>query len=250
MILKVLSGILWILFLGTVIYGSMFWLLCLTDWEKTVHVKKGKRRVLGGIAVGNAIAVILICRMEEQMGIGAVGKQAFRMGATEILLSLLAGGLLAAACMDAENCYVYNYVWWWCLLWTGSLCGISAAGQNTAGGLWRIADQTGMRQMASVVLFVFLQQYLFARMYGRADSHAFSVCALAGCHWRGEMLWFLIHMLLALSLLAVVQLRKGNVTRRGRLRTPEPFIPYIVITFWAEIVGMLCLRGGLTHIYA
>ena len=133
MILKVLSGILWMLFLGTVIYGSMFWLLCLTDWEKTVHVKKGKRRVLGGIAVGNAIAVILICRMEEQMGIGAVGKQAFRMGATEILLSLLAGGLLAAACMDAENCYVYNYVWWWCLLWTGILCGVSAAGQNTAG---------------------------------------------------------------------------------------------------------------------
>ena len=34
---------------------------------------------------------------------------------------LLAGGLLSAAYMDRRNCWVYNYVWWWCLPWAGIL---------------------------------------------------------------------------------------------------------------------------------
>ena len=164
----------------------------------------------------------------------AGGDRYLHLGAEGILLSLLAGGLLAAACMDGENCYVYNYVWWWCLLWTGILLGVSCGG----------ATVTGIRQAAAVAVFVLLQQFLFARMYGRADSHAFSVCALISCHWRGELLWFLMHMLLAVTLLAVVQLGKGNVTCRGKLRTPKPFIPYIVITFWGEILWMLCSQGA------
>ena len=173
----------------------------------------------------------------------AGGDRYLQLGAEGILLSLLAGGLLAAACMDGENCYVYNYVWWWCLLWTGILLGVSCGGATVTGS-WERTVLTGIRQAAAVAVFVLLQQFLFARMYGRADSHAFSVCALISCRWRGEMLWFLMHMLLAVTLLALVQLGKGNVTCRGKLRTPKPFIPYIVITFWGEIVWMLCSQGA------
>ena len=79
---------------------------------------------------------------------------------------LLAGGLLSAAYMDRRNCWVYNYVWWWCLPWAGIL-GL------TAGG--------GFHGIVAVLVFVMLQQLLFSRMYGKADCHAFSVCALAEC---------------------------------------------------------------------
>lgn len=236
-----------VIFSAVMIYRSMTWLWHPADPEKTAPGKKRKRNLPVGLALGNAIVVTAVCELEGNPGAFAGAHLSFRMGAEGILLSLLAGGLLAAACMDAESCYVYNYVWWWCLLWTGVLAAVPVGGQHTNGGLWRITDGIHgncIRQAAAALLFVILQQYLFARMYGRADSHAFSVCALAGCRWGGDMLWFLLHMLAAVTLLAVVQLWKGNVTRGGRLRTPKPFIPYIMITFWGEILWMLCLRAG------
>ena len=240
-------GALWVIFLTAVIYRSMTWLLYLADPGKSTQDKKRQLIFRRGLAMGNAVVVTAVCEMEGKLGAFAGKYLFFRMGVDGILLSLLAGGLLAAACMDAENCYVYNYVWWWCLLWVGILSVVPAGGQHTDGGLWWILDGTDgicIRQAAAVLVFVILQQCLFARMYGKADSHAFSVCALSGCRWGGDMLWFLIHMLSAVTLLAVVQLCKGNVTRGGKLRTPKPFVPYIMITFWAEILWMLCLRTG------
>ena len=238
-----LPVILWVIFSGGMIYGSMLWLLCLADGEKRLWLPGKKRNVLGSLSFGNAIIITVICGRGELLEPLAGGDRYLQLGAEGILLSLLAGGLLAAACMDGENCYVYNYVWWWCLLWTGILLGVSCGGATVTGS-WERTVLTGIRQAAAVAVFVLLQQFLFARMYGRADSHAFSVCALISCRWRGEMLWFLIHMLLAVTLLALVQLGKGNVTCRGKLRTPKPFIPYIVITFWGEILWMLCSQGA------
>lgn len=147
--------------------------------------------------------------------------------------SLLAGGLLGAAYMDLRNHWVYNYVWWWCLLWAGIL-GFTANG--------------GYQNIIAVLLFIMLQQFLFSRMYGRADCHAFSVCALAECGTGAGMVMFLMHMLLSVLLLTTVQLFRGNVTPRGRLREPQPFIPYIVAAFFSVAVIESVLRT--THIYA
>ena len=163
---------------------------------------------------------------------------------------LLAGGLLSAAYMDRRNCWVYNYVWWWCLPWTGILLGLPVSEAYMEDGVCRITDRFSIQQAAAVALFVLLQQILFAQMYGRADCHAFSVCALAGCAWQGNLLWFLIHMLSALTLLAAVQFCRRNVTPDGKLRVPKPFIPYIVVTFWVQIPVMLYLQSGAAHIYA
>ena len=163
---------------------------------------------------------------------------------------LLAGGLLSAAYMDRRNCWVYNYVWWWCLPWTGILLGLPVSEAYMEDGVCRITDRFSIQQAAAMALFVLLQQILFAQMYGRADCHAFSVCALAGCAWQGNLLWFLIHMLSALTLLAAVQFCRRNVTPDGKLRVPKPFIPYIVVTFWVQIPVMLYLQSGATHIYA
>ena len=163
---------------------------------------------------------------------------------------LLAGGLLSAAYMDRRNCWVYNYVWWWCLPWTGILLGLPVSEAYMEDGVCRITDRFSIQQAAAMALFVLLQQILFAQMYGRADCHAFSVCALAGCAWQGNLLWFLIHMLSALTLLAAVQFCRRNVTPDGKLHVPKPFIPYIVVTFWVQIPVMLYLQSGATHIYA
>lgn len=242
--LRVLTGGLWLIFSGVLIYGSRTWLLRFAGCEKPEIMKAEKIRSLVGLSLGNAIVITVICKLEDRVGIYAGENQFFQMAAEGILLSLLAGGLLAAACMDAESCYVYNYVWWWCLLWTGILLWHPVGGQNVGNRAWSTMNRIGIRQMEAVLLFVILQQCLFSRMYGRADSHAFSVCALISCHWEGEMLWFLLHMLLAVTLLTVVQLLKENVTCRGKLRIPKPFVPYIIITFWVEVLWMLCLQGG------
>lgn len=242
--LMALTAGLRLIFSGGLIYGSMNWLLRFMGCEKMEIMRAEKTRFLAGISLGNATVITAICELEERLGIFAEKNRFLQMGAEGILLSLLAGGLLAAACMDAKSCYVYNYVWWWCLLWTGILLGVPYRGANAVTGSWGTPVPAGIRQAASVAAFVILQQWLFARMYGRADCHAFSVCALISCRWKGNLLWFLIHMLLAVTLLAAVQLWKGNVTCRGKLRTPKPFVPYIIITFWAEVLWMLCLQGG------
>ena len=146
---------------------------------------------------------------------------------------LLAGGLLSAAYMDRRNCWVYNYVWWWCLPWAGIL-------GMTAGG--------GFHGIVAVLVFVMLQQLLFSRMYGKADCHAFSVCALAECGNAVGMVGVLLQMFLSVVLLTIVQLFRGNVTPRGRLREPQPFIPYIITAFFS--VTFLESVFRTTYIYA
>ena len=244
------NGVLWMGALGGGIYGSAVWLLHLGAFRETECGRKWETGLLGGLALGNAVIIMVIGQIEETMPVTFGESGMLYQGAEELLLGLVAGGLLAAAYMDTKSSYVYNYVWWWCLLWTVLLLCLPDNGSFAASKQWRILDGISIQQVISTVLFVILQQCLFARMYGRADSHAFSVCALVSCHWRGEMLWFLIHMLLAVTLLAIVQLAKGNITLQGRLRTPRPFVPYIIITFWWEILWMVFLWHRTTYIYA
>ena len=246
-VLEIVFRILWSAVLGGLIYGSAIWLLRVELSGDIERMEPGKAWLLGGLAWINAVVILVIGGVDGRL---PEENRLVILGAQEILCSLLAGGLLAAACMDAVHSYVYNYVWWWCLLWTVLLLCLPDNGSFVASKQWRILYGISIQQVISTVLFVILQQCLFARMYGRADSHAFSVCALVSCHWRGEMLWFLIHMLLAVTLLAIVQLAKGNITLQGRLRTPRPFVPYIIITFWWEILWMVFLWHRTTYIYA
>ena len=235
-----------LLFSGGVIYGSMLWLLRLGASEDSATLDKDKNRVLrlGGLSLGNAGIVLVLCRMEQNL---PEQNSLLLLYAEGLLLSLLAGGLLAAACMDARSCYVYNYVWWWCLLWIAVLAWLPMGGIGRESGNWPGGALAACRiqpsQMAAVLAFTALQQIVFARMYGRADSHAFCVCALASCLWKGELLSFLIHMLFSVMLLAIVQFGKRNITPEGRLRIPKPFVPYIIITFWTQSLGMLYIQG-------
>lgn len=245
--LEIVFRILWSVALGGLIYGSTIWLLRVELSGDIERMEPGKAWLLRGLAWINAVVILVIGGMDGRL---PEENRLVIQGAQEILCSLLAGGLLAAACMDAVHSYVYNYVWWWCLPWTGILLGLPVSEAYMEDGVCRITDRFSIQQAAAVALFVLLQQILFAQMYGRADCHAFSVCALAGCAWQGNLLWFLIHMLSALTLLAAVQFCRRNVTPDGKLHVPKPFIPYIVVTFWVQIPVMLYLQSGSVYIYA
>ena len=182
--LEIVFRILWSVVLGGLIYGSAIWLLRVELSGDIERMEPGKAWLLGGLAWINAVVILVIGGMDGRL---PEENRLVILGAQEILCSLLAGGLLAAACMDAVHSYVYNYVWWWCLPWTGILLGLPVSEAYMEDGVCRITDRFSIQQAAAVALFVLLQQILFAQMYGRADCHAFSVCALAGCAWQGNL---------------------------------------------------------------
>ena len=220
-------------FLGGMVYGSAVWLLHIGSFQGIGYCGKKEWGILGSLAWGNAGIIVAICELERRMQMIPGENRILYTGAEEVLLGLLAGGLLAAAYMDAKSSYVYNYVWWWCLPWA---CLIA------------LSEGWDIRTWIAAAGFAALQQLVFGHMYGRADCYAFSVCALAECTGDTGILWPLCHMLLAVILLTVVQLFHGNVTLDGRLRVPQPFIPYITVSFWMVTVLRYFLNA--THIYA
>lgn len=160
-----------------------------------------------------------------------------------IVLGILAGCLLMACLTDCQNCMVYQYVWW-----LGGVAGailIVSACRNFCcfqgfcgfpSALLENLLSFLLPKLASVVIFGILQEKLFCRMYGKADCHAFVVCAMAECAIGLGMKGYLIHMLIAIILLAVMQGIKRNVGRNGNLKKGVPFLPYITISFWIVLL--------------
>lgn len=183
-------------------------------WDEPLPLKAGSRLwILAGAAL-------------ELAGIMAAAGD--RPGHEKLLWAVFGGSLLLACVTDSLLCQVYNFTWWislaaalallWCrrsvLMESGSIC------FDTLGGL---------------LLFVGLQLLLRGHIYGRADSYAFCVCALAGAALKISAAGFLTHMLLAYLLLFLVQLFRGNLNHKGNLGEPVPFLPYITTAFWITL---------------
>ena len=143
-----------------------------------------------------------------------------------LLLGIVSGGLMAAWIMDVETHLIYDFVWW-----------ISGA---AAMLLWISSGNVRMQRW-DICVFLLLQHLVFGRLYGRADCHAFCVCALAESAFGMTMQDYLVHMLLALCILAVVQFFRGNITKDGRLKEAMPFIPYITVSFWGILIKDIVL---------
>ena len=157
-----------------------------------------------------------------------------------VAMGILAACLLMACVTDCQNCQVYHYVWW-----VGS----------TAGSILMMLDffvvisvsrcsyacvvSNMLPQLSSIFIFWLLQEKMFSKMYGKADCHAFVVCAMAECALGLTLKEYLIHMLLAVFLLAVIQGIKRNIGRNGNLKKSVPFLPYITVSFW----GLLLVSG-------
>jgi len=134
-----------------------------------------------------------------------------------IISSVLAViSLILASYEDIRTKSVTNAVWW-----------------IFSAGLLMLLFQEGADavDITECIIAVVIQELIMSRVYGRADSHAFSCCAvyliLTGAGLEGHIL----HMSLALAMLVVVQILRGNIACGLKLKEPVPFIPYIAVTF-------------------
>ena len=136
------------------------------------------------------------------------------------LWAVIALCLLFACITDCITCQVYNFTWW-----------ISGAAAALLLGTRK--NGISLVCLGELGFFILLQLRLFSRLYGRADCYAFSVCAIAEAAAGLELAGFLVHMLGAFCLLALVQGMRRNIGKRGNLKRPVPFLPYITLAFWA-----------------
>lgn len=146
---------------------------------------------------------------------------------------MLSGGLLMASWMDRKECWVYNL----CMVVVPAL-GLSA---RPVGRMEYQNLDCGSRicSLAAAGIWSYVRKGGLLCFFG--------VC-IGGMYRDTGILWPLCHMLLAVILLTVVQLFHGNVTLDGRLRVPQPFIPYITVSFWMVTVLRYFLNA--TYIYA
>ena len=152
--LEIVFRILWSVVLGGLIYGSAIWLLRVELSGDIERMEPGKAWLLAGLAWINAVVILVIGGMDGRL---PEENRLVILGAQEILCSLLAGGLLAAACMDAVHSYVYNYVWWWCLPWTGILLGLPVSEAYMEDGVCRITDRFSIHMLSALTLLAAVQ---------------------------------------------------------------------------------------------
>lgn len=135
-----------------------------------------------------------------------------------ICLFLFSCCLLCAVLEDIKYQSVKRVVWW-----VGGVLGWLLCCSN---------GNTGSSLILEVFLFGILQFGLFSRFYGKADCFAFVCCSLVLAAYGGGLREYLLHMLLAISLLGGVQILRDNINTRGNLKRPVAFIPYIAPAFY------------------
>lgn len=140
-------------------------------------------------------------------------------GAESMLLSVFGGSLLFACITDVRFYQVYQITWW-----IGGAAGAVLL-------FLQVCTASGEICLLPLVLYGVIQESFFCKMYGRADCHGFLACAVVECAFGGTWKEYLIQMLIAIVLLAVVQLFHKNISR-GKLIIPVPFLPYITLSFW------------------
>lgn len=134
-----------------------------------------------------------------------------------VSLGIVSGCMIFADITDILINKVYDFIWW-----------IAAAAELAI----YIHHPVSLWKLVCLAVFFLLQELVFSKLYGRADCHAFCICAVIESVFGMDITGFLIHMLLAFTFLAVIQCLKRNVGDRGKLKVPVPFIPYIITTFW------------------
>lgn len=125
---------------------------------------------------------------------------------------ILAVYLTVCMITDSQTCMVYDFMQ------------VPAA---AAGAVLCLLRQPSVSGGAALVCFALLQYFLFMRLYGRGDGMAFQVCSLYIIGAGGSLKTLLLHMALAFFILGMVQLIRGNINRKGNLKAPVPFLPYI-----------------------
>lgn len=181
-------------------------------WDATESVFHQNTPSVKGVNYGVLLSGILSVCVADQM---LTTDDNFLVGLFLLLLfGVVSGCFLFATIMDLKVQKVYHFVWW------------------IAGGaaltIWYMRNG---EHLLWILAFGFLQRTLFKRFYGKADGHAFSVCGVLMVAFEGTAKDIWCHMILSYGLLILVQLCKGNIESKGKLKKPVPFIPYIWIAF-------------------
>lgn len=153
------------------------------------------------------------------------------------LLDMILGCLLFASITDWYIGKAYHFIWWIGIA-AAFLCFCLKIGQS---GSYHTAAAA-----ISLLIFAGLQQVVFAGLYGRADCHAFCVCAFAESSFGMGMTAFWVHMVLAFGLLIIVQGIRGNIGKSGCLKEPVPFLPYITVSFLLMLWQFSCFGNSFT----
>lgn len=125
---------------------------------------------------------------------------------------ILAVYLTVCVITDRKTCKIYDFL---------------QLPASMAGAILCMARPLPAGAGVGLILFALLQYFLFGRMYGQGDVMAFQVCSLYIIGEGGDFQALLLHMALSFAILGVIQLFRKNIDRRGNLKTPVPFLPYI-----------------------
>ena len=132
--------------------------------------------------------------------------------------------LILASYEDIRTKRVTNVIWW---IFSAGLLMLPFG----CGGI-------GPEAAMECIIAVCVQEFIMCRVYGRADSHAFSCCALFLILTGAGAEWHILHMGLSLAFLTAVQAVRGNIGRNLKLKAPVPFVPYISISFALTLIIM------------
>jgi len=198
----------WILILWIVICIVWSVGLGLVRWlDKPIwNISRKEYGILLVVSVGNAF-LIGAKSQEPQIVIG---------------MSVVAGCFLFACITDCKSYEVYQFIWW--------LAVVACIIILFSG--WEKREHILYATLPEILFFCLLQEFFFCRWYGRADCHAFTICALVSLENGTGLKNCLIQMLIAFGILAVRQFAHRNINRRGNLKKPVAFLPYITVSFW------------------
>lgn len=177
---------------------AVLWLITKSDQE---HGLRADREAVEILSVG-------CC-----MGAGYIASH-HRQEQPIILAGYLILAVYLTVCVvtDRKTCKIYDFL---------------QLPASMAGAILCMARPLPAGAGLGLILFALLQYFLFGRLYGQGDVMAFQVCSLYIIGEGGDFQTLLLHMALSFAILGVIQLFRKNIDRRGNLKTPVPFLPYI-----------------------
>lgn len=202
--------------IGAGLLGSGILICCLVDAEFR-EVTEQKKGIAAAASAGIYLLSALVLKGEPASGLPDA---AVFTAVWELLDSLFWSSLALAAYSDYCTMRVWDFIH------------LPAAAAGVLQGIMCMFTPIFTLQMLlDLILFAGLQwvfiRVMFRGKYGEADGLAFFMCALHMAATGGTFLQYLVHMAAAYLLFGTVQILKGNVNRKGNLKTPMPLIPYI-----------------------
>lgn len=134
----------------------------------------------------------------------------------ELIAGFFWGSFAAASYSDWQIKKAYDV-----MLWTAIL---------SAGLTMLAAKQISEQSITELVIFFLLQYLIFRHLYGAADCLCCSACAVYLAALGRGLLPALKLLSAAWLLLFAVQLIRKNIDKKGRLKTGQPFLPYVAVT--------------------